>query len=82
MKRLAKAATFCFALGLIVGMMGCAPTGPKMVGLMAGAGDQIKLIYSQATPDGLKQGVVRCEMGADGALSNCKEIEIVLNGEE
>jgi len=78
MKKLSKAAILIASIWLLSSLTGC--VGPKIVAAASGAGDQIKFIYAQ---DG-KQGVVKCDMKADGGLTNCREMQVILTegGEE
>lgn len=53
---------------------GCAPPA-KVVTKISSARDQIKLLYVQ----GDTQGVLKCQVGADGALSRCRDMAIQLD---
>jgi hypothetical protein len=61
----------------LLGGVACAPP-PKVVKQITSARDQIKFLVVQ----GNSQQVVKCKMAGDGALSECKPMQIVLKGEE
>ncbi len=61
----------------LLGGVACAPP-PKVVTQITSARDQIKFLVVQ----GNQQQVIKCKMAADGALSECKTMQIVLKGEE
>lgn len=64
---------------VLVALLGaaCAPP-PKVVTQITSARDQIKFLVRQ----GNSQQVVKCKVGGDGALTECKTMQIVLKGEE
>lgn len=55
---------------------GCA--NPKYIATSTGGADDIKFLYVDA---GGQQGVIKCARSADGALSNCRRMRLVLEGE-
>lgn len=55
-----------------LGSVGCA--NPRVVRGITSRADQVKFLYIQ----GGDTGIVRCQMGADGALSNCHNVAVVL----
>jgi|GEM_PF-6806935 len=61
----------------LLGGVACAPP-PKVVRQITSAREQIKFLVVQ----GRSQQVVKCKMAGDGALSECKTMQIVLKGEE
>jgi hypothetical protein len=61
----------------LVGGVACAPP-PKVVTQITSARDQIKFLVVQ----GNSQQVVKCKMATDGALSECKAMQLVFKGEE
>jgi hypothetical protein len=61
----------------LLGGVGCAPP-PKVVTQITSARDQIKFLVVQ----GNDQQVIKCQVAGDGALSNCRPMQIVLQGEE
>jgi hypothetical protein len=61
----------------LVGGVACAPP-PKVVTQITSSRDQIKFLVRQ----GRSQQVVKCKVGGDGALSECKTMQIVLKGED
>lgn len=61
----------------LLGLAGCAPP-PKVVTQITSARDQIKFLVVQ----GNQQQVIKCQVAGDGALSNCRPMQIVLQGEE
>lgn len=52
--------------------LGCA--GPRVIRGITSRSDQVKFLYTQDD----KTGLVRCQIGADGALSNCRDVAVVL----
>ena len=65
------------ALVVLSGSIGCAPP-PKVVTQITSARDQIKFLVVQ----GRRQQVIKCQIGADGALSGCKPMQLVLQDED
>lgn len=67
-------------LGVIAGLLalaalaGCTPP-PKVVTNITNARDQVKFLYVQG--DG--QGVLKCQVAQDGALSQCRDIAVALD---
>jgi hypothetical protein len=64
------------ALVVLSGALGCTP--PKVVTQITSARDQMKFLVVQ----GNSQQVVKCQVAADGALSACKPMQLVLQDEE
>ncbi|HVJ88544.1 MAG TPA: hypothetical protein VM580_01995 [Labilithrix sp.] len=64
----------CAALvaGLAAVLGGCAH--PRVVTAITSSRDQIKFLYVE----GSDQGVIKCSVGADGALSQCRNIAVSL----
>lgn len=60
----------------LIGGVACAPP-PKVVRQITSSRDQIKFLVVQ----GNQQQVVKCKMATDGALSECKPMQIVFKGE-
>lgn len=52
---------------------GCA--NPKYIATSTGGPDDIKFLFVDASGD---QGVIKCARAADGELSNCRRMRIVL----
>lgn len=75
MKRLLKKAS-CAALLLALGAGGCV-TPAKYITAITNANDQIKFLYVQ----GSRQGIIKCIVGQAGALSQCREMAVVLSDE-
>jgi len=65
------------ALFALLGGVGCAPP-PKVVTQITSARDQIKLLVVQ----GRQQQVIKCQVAGDGALSNCRPMQLVLQDED
>ena len=65
---------WCVALvaGLAAVLGGCA--SPRVVTAITSSRDQIKFLYVE----GSDQGVIKCSVGADGALSQCRRIAVSL----
>jgi hypothetical protein len=61
----------------LLGGVACAPP-PKYVTQITSAKDQIKFLVVQ----GSSQQVIKCKMATDGALSECKPMQIVIQGDE
>jgi hypothetical protein len=53
---------------------GCTPP-PKLVVHVTSARDQIKFLYLQ----GNGQGVLKCQVAADGALNQCRDVAVALD---
>ncbi|UQA62451.1 hypothetical protein [Polyangium aurulentum] len=68
-----------FLPGVLVAFLGagCAPP-PKVVTQITSARDQIKFLIVQ----GDQQQVLKCQVAGDGALSNCRPMQLVLQDEE
>ena len=64
-------------LGMVVFAASCAPN-PKYVAASTARPGSIKFLYV-AREGG--QGVIKCNRGDDGTLSECRRIDIVLEGE-
>lgn len=64
------------AFVMLLGGAGCTP--PKVVTQITGARNQLKFLIVQ----GNRQQVVKCQMGADGALSDCKQMQLVLQDDD
>ena len=58
----------------IMAIGGCAAPA-KSITAITGSQAQIKFLYVQ----GEKQGIIKCAIGPDGALSNCREMSVVLD---
>ena len=58
-------------VGLALSATGCAQ--PKVITAVTSANDQIKFLYVE----GSKQGVMKCKVGTDGALSQCRKMAVV-----
>lgn len=65
------------AAAFLMSMGGCAPRA-KVIRAITHNTDQIKFLYTQ----GSGQGIIKCRVAADGALSQCREMAVVLEGEE
>lgn len=63
------------ALGLAM-LTGCMNT--RYIAASTGSGDQIKFLY---VDQGGNQGVIKCNKAADGALSECRQMRLTLEGE-
>ena len=65
------------ALGVLVaialGAVGCG--SPRVVRGITSRADQVKFLYIE----GGDTGVVKCELGPDGALSNCRPMTVALD---
>ena len=70
LKGLCRAAIFA---GVALSLGGCAARAKVITGITS-ANDQIKFLYVQ----GQHQGLVKCTVGAEGALSKCHEMVVVL----
>ena len=46
---------------------------PRMVRAISQSRDQIKFLYTE----GATQGILKCQVAADGALSNCRQMTVV-----
>lgn len=68
----AAAVTLALALGPL-GASGCAAPA-KVITAITNNNDQIKFLYVQ----GNSQGIIKCTVGAAGALSQCREMAVVL----
>jgi hypothetical protein len=68
-----------FLSGVLVASLGagCAPP-PKVVTQITSARDQIKFLVVQ----GNQQQVIKCQVAGDGALSNCRPMQLVLQDED
>lgn len=53
-------------------LVGCAR--PRVVTAITGRGDQMKFLYVE----GNEQGLVRCKVAPDGALSGCQNVAVAL----
>ena len=62
-------AAFAATIGCLAG---CA--GPRIVRGVTSRGDEVKFLYYQ----GADTGVIKCKMGSDGALSDCKPMTVEL----
>lgn len=67
------------ALGLVMTVMmlaqGCA--GPRYINSSTGRANTAKFTYIQQKFLSYEQGILKCEVAANGALTNCKEMKIV-----
>jgi hypothetical protein len=65
-----------FALGVLVVMalaaVGCG--SPRVVRGITSRADQVKFLYIE----GSDTGVVKCQLNADGTLSNCRPMTVAL----
>ena len=64
---------------LLATSLGACFPAPKYIAASTGRPGNIKFLYTQR---GNKQGVIKCDRADDGTLSNCRKLEIVLEGEE
>ena len=64
---------------LLTASLGACFPAPKYIAASTGRPGNIKFLYTQR---GNKQGVIKCDRAEDGALSNCRKLDIVLEGEE
>jgi len=64
------------ALLFVMGAYGCA--GPRFIQGSTGSKGQMKFIYVGSGNEKGKQGVIKCDSDAKGALSNCREIAVQL----
>jgi hypothetical protein len=71
--RIAALARAAALASLALGATGCAPPA-KLVTHISTARDQIKLLYEQ----GGRQGVLKCQVAADGALSRCRDLTLTI----
>ena len=74
--RKAMRAGVSFALVAALGMAvfsGCAPRR-KLVNLISSREGQIKLGYVDTLTEG--QGIIKCAVGDDGSLSECRELMV------
>ncbi len=60
------------AAGLAFALAGCAK--PRVVQAITGRQDHLKFLYVE----GSEQGIVRCKVGPDGALSACQAVSVAL----
>jgi hypothetical protein len=63
------------ASAVLVCTAGCAPPPPKLVVHITNARDQIKFLYVQ----GNGQGVLKCQVAPDGALTQCRDIVVAID---
>ena len=63
----------CAALLLALTAGGCV-TPAKYITAITNSNDQIKFLYVQGT----RQGIIKCSVGQAGALSQCREMAVVL----
>ncbi len=68
------------ALLALMALSGCST--PKYVTGSTANIEHIKLMYYQRSAFSAKQGVVKCDVDAAGALSNCREMKIIFEGED
>lgn len=61
---------------LLASAAGCA-AGPRYVAASTGSKGTVKFLYVGGDGD---QGVVKCDVAEDGDLSNCRSVELVLEG--
>lgn len=66
-------------LGLVLAVLtfavGC--TGPRYINSSTGRQNTVKFTYIQKKFLSYEQGIIKCEVGANGALTGCKEMKIV-----
>lgn len=73
-KQMVRTAAMALAvLAAFAGAGGCAAPA-KVITAITNNNDQIKFLYSQ----GNTQGIIKCTVGAAGALSGCREMAVVL----
>lgn len=60
------------AAGLAFALGGCAK--PRVIQAITGRQDTMKFLYVE----GNDQGIVRCKVGPDGALSQCQAVAVAL----
>lgn len=58
----------------ILALAGCAAPA-KSITAITGSQAQLKFLYVQ----GDKQGIIKCAIGPEGALSNCREMSVILD---
>ena len=61
----------------LIGMMAQGCAGSRFVSQATSRGDTIKFAYTQNKFLETEQGIVECKVAEDGALSDCKKIEVV-----
>ena len=71
-KQTVRATAVTLALTLL-GAGGCAAPA-KVITAITNNNEQIKFLYVQ----GNSQGIIKCTVGAAGALSQCREMAVVL----
>jgi len=71
MKLFSHAIKLIVTIGLLASLSGCAQ---KFIVSTTGNANQTKFLYNKAG----KSGVIKCDSDASGALSNCREMEIVV----
>jgi hypothetical protein len=71
-KQTMRAAAVTLAM-LAASATGCAAPA-KVIKAITNNNDQIKFLYVQ----GNSQGIIKCTVGAAGALSQCREMAVVL----
>lgn len=59
--------------GALLALGGCAAPA-KVITSITNNNDQIKFLYVQ----GSAQGIIKCGVAADGALSKCRDMAVVL----
>lgn len=73
-KQTVRAAALTLAsLTAVLAGGGCAAPA-KVITAITNNNDQIKFLYSQGT----SQGIIKCTVGPAGALSQCREMAVVL----
>lgn len=69
-----KKQLLAIAAGLTISTLAVGCTPPKVITHITSARDQIKFLVRQ----GNDQSVLKCQMGADGALSQCRSMTVAL----
>ena len=64
------------ALALLSAAAGCG--GPRVCRGVTSRGDSVKFLYQPSKFLSTEQGVIRCKIGVDGALSECRPMTVTL----
>ena len=57
---------------VVAGAFGCAK--PRVITAITAARDQVKFLYRE----GSDQGILKCKVAADGSLTACKHMPVVI----
>jgi hypothetical protein len=74
LRRTSRAAAVGLAVTLAALAAGGCAAPAKVIKAITSNTDQIKFLYEQ----GNSQGIIKCTVGAAGALSQCREMAVVL----